>query len=62
MEFHNHFESINYNQMLSTRIAQIVFIGNRVVFVSVDAGMTGQLVRMEVINKLRIKYKGNYNL
>lgn len=35
--------------------------GNRAVFVSVDAGMTGQLVRLEVMKKLKSKYKGLYN-
>jgi len=35
--------------------------GNRVVFVSVDAGMTGQLVRLEVMKRLKSKYKGLYN-
>ena len=32
--------------------------GNRAVFVSVDAAMTGQLVRIEVMRKLKAKYKG----
>lgn len=35
--------------------------GNRAVFVSVDAAMTGQLVRIEVMKKLQSKYKGLYN-
>jgi len=35
--------------------------GNRAVFVSVDAAMTGQLVRIEVMRKLKAKYKGLYN-
>jgi len=35
--------------------------GNRAVFVSVDAAMTGQLVREEVMKKLKAKYKGLYN-
>merc|ERR1719193_1483597 len=35
--------------------------GNRAVFVSVDAAMTGQLVRNEVVKRLKSKYKGLYN-
>jgi hypothetical protein len=39
-------------------LPQPLWSGNRVVFVSVDAGMTGQLVRAEVMKKLQTKYKG----